>query len=503
MARYLGIDITPTSVHAILLRTSYRRLAIEGMAQCEIQGDISQAEAIRRATHNLHHRVDGISVELSGERVFWRRLQLPLTAAKQLTEVIPFEIEAQIPFDMEDAVFDYREQQRDKNAESIPILATIAKVEDVRERIALVSNVIKVEPDKVVPGNFVLANLVGLVPELDVPGPIAIIELGISHSEMLVMTNGEPIFARTLSVGTQGLPESASVLARQMRQTLAAFRSSGGAEVQVIYLVGKGAQLRGADVYLGGELGIFVAPMPLPNLDGMLPQQAEQMPHFAKALGLAMSLLNRGKSFDLRQGPLTFERGFGFLREKIPVLAGLASVIVVSFVFSSWAEMRALKNEHNELEEALAMVSKDVLGQETRDPEQAIQLLTNGPGNQDPDPLPDVDAFDVLAQLAEKIPDDMKHDLESLEVQKSGATGKMRVSLNGIVDAVKDSETLSAKLKEYPCFKDLKIIKTSQEIGGSRQKYQMEFELRCSDPVKKKNPKDKTAAASTNKGSKP
>jgi hypothetical protein len=41
-------------------------------------------------------------------------------------------------------------------------------------------------------------------------------------------------------------------------------------------------------------------------------------------------------------------------------------------------------------------------------------------------------------------------------------------------------------LKTYPCFQDVKLGKTSQQIGGEGQKYLMDFDLKCVSPDAKK-----------------
>jgi hypothetical protein len=60
------------------------------------------------------------------------------------------------------------------------------------------------------------------------------------------------------------------------------------------------------------------------------------------------------------------------------------------------------------------------------------------------------------------------------------------VTLHGVVPKVQDAEDLSTLLKQFPCFQEVKVVKTSQQIGGEGQKYHMEFELRCPTPGAKK-----------------
>ena len=81
-------------------------------------------------------------------------------------------------------------------------------------------------------------------------------------------------------------------------------------------------------------------------------QPAEALPWFAKAIGLALGLGPRPLDLDLRKGPLAFERGFAWVRDKIPVLAGLAMVVLVSFFFSAWAQLHGTSLDQDTLEKA-------------------------------------------------------------------------------------------------------------------------------------------------------
>jgi general secretion pathway protein L len=275
------------------------------------------------------------------------------------------------------------------------------------------------------------------------------------------------------------LPESAPALARELRQTFASFRASGGAPIAAVYLVGGGASAHGAEAFLSTELGVSILPLPTPRFEAITPEQAQMLPRFAKAIGLALGLTGRGHGLDLRKGPLEAERSYPFLREKIPLLAGLAAVVAVSFGFSVVAELRALDTELGTLTAELGVVSRDVLGEETPDPTRARELLEQGPGAGDEDPMPRVDAFDVMVALSESVPKDVVHDIVDLDVNRG------HVIIQGTVSTNKEAEAIAAKLKEYPCFKDVKIPRTNQ-FAETKQKYVLEFDLKCEDPKKKK-----------------
>ena len=478
MARLLGIDAGKTTVRTAILRTAYRRVTLEAFGEADVGWAGSEVAAIRAAVGG--GRPDACATALSGERSFYRRIELPAAAQKEIGNVLAFELEATVPFEMDDAVFDYR-LMRPTKAETIPIFAALARVDDVRSRIAPVREAIGIEPERVGTGPLPLANLVAVMPELErppIPGPIAILDVGETASEVVILLGGDPVFARTLSRGTVGLPESAHALGRELRQTFASWRTQGGEALTCLYLSGAGASAPGADLFLSTELGVSVLPLPAPRIEGISAEQMAQVPRFAKALGLALGLAGRAKALNLRRGALEAERSYPFLREKIPLLSGLAAVIAVSFGFATVAEMRALDTENEALMARLAVATRDVLGEELTDPDKVKEAIDGTTVKADDDPLPHVDAFDVMVQLSKAVPKDIVHDVLELDVARGKAV------IQGVVKTVGDAETIAKGMREHRCFKDPKVVRTSQ-FTQDRQKYVLELELKCEAPKKK------------------
>jgi general secretion pathway protein L len=312
------------------------------------------------------------------------------------------------------------------------------------------------------------------------------------------LDGGEPVFARTLSQGTDHIETTAPLLARDIRQTIGAFRAQGGAAPRKVYLCGGGSFRPGAHTFLAAELDLPCEELPTPVIElgaSVAPERRGEIPWFAKALGLALSLGPRPLDVDLRKGPLAFERGFAWVREKIPVLAGLATVLLVSFFFSAWAQLHAASLERDNLEKALSMVTKDVLGEETTSAARATELLSQETTINDDDPLPHADAFDVMVKLAEDIPNTMTSDIEELDVQKG------HVVVRGTVSTIADAQSIADALKKEHCFADVKDPRTSQ-LGNDKQKYSLDFELRCPEDTRGPKKKDPAAAPTSSAGGK-
>ena len=492
MARLVGIDIRAGQVRAALLQTSYRKVVIERLLELSLEQTSSLEQALSAVALPLVHAGESLAVSVEGEHAFVHRLTLPATAQKQLEEIVPYELEAQIPVDFSELVYDSRTVRRKSGTDPLVVLAAAARTEHVRNKIQLIDTVLGRPPERVGVGPLPLANLASLCPPLSVPGPVAIVDLGGSRTEVVILAHGEPVYARTLSRGVAGIspdnPAVASQLAAELRQTLVSWLSHDGEPVEIIYLVGGGATISGAESYLASELQIPVQLLP-PLAVETTPELGELVPRFAKAISLAVGLAGRQRDLDLRRGPLAYQRGYGFLKEKVPLLSGLAAAIFISFLFATWAELRALSRDQEVMSGALSTLSKEVLGLEATTGEEATTLLEKKKGGEEPDPMPHMDSFDVLVELSKVIPMSVTHDIEEFDMQRG------HVKINGVVGSTADAQLVAGGMKSHRCFSDVKISKITQVINSDRQKYVLEFDVKCpEDSGAKKKKKTETPA---------
>jgi general secretion pathway protein L len=504
MSIALGIDVGAHFVKVAAIRVAYRKMAVEALGSASIADSGGVAEAIRAAVAEAlpGKTADALGTSIEGVKSVVHVLALPASAHKQLDEVLPFELEAALPVDIAESVFDYHVRSRPgfdtgEAPAALSVLAMVARTEDVKARIELVKSALGQEPERVTAGALSLTNLVSTVPALAEDGTSVIIDIGARSSEILVVANGEAVFARAVSWGAEGLsPTSAQRLAREVRMTIGAYRASGGDAPTRAFLCGGGSiYVNHAEAFFAADLSLPVEKLPVPAIDLALiaPERVEQLPYFAKALSLALGVSGRGQGFDLRRGPLAFERGFAWVREKIPILAGLAAVTVVSFLFSAWAQLYSSNKDVAALESGLGAMTKDVFNEETTSAARAQELLAQQGSGADDDPMPHVDAFDVMVKLSEDIPPSTTHDVEELDVQKQHAI------LHGIVGSIPEAQSINTALAAERCFQDVNISRFNQQPGTERQKYVLDIDLRCPEDPGGKKPK-KPAASSTSGG---
>ncbi len=478
MSRIVGIDIRQHRVQAALLRTSYRRVYLDGLNEVDLRLVDGLSEALTQVVAPFGLHGESCAVAMGGDVSFVHRLELPPAALKQVEEVVPFELEAQIPVDFDSLVYDSRVLPRRGTDTAVEVIAAAASRDAVSRRIQEVSEALGHEPERVGVGALPLGNLASVISEIANEQYDAIVDLGDTSSEVVIVHQGVAVFARTLSIGVAGLPDTAPEMVRRLRQTLVSWGAISDAPVQAVYLCGGGALAHGITEYLSAHLQTRVDHLPALSLEGVAPDRVVDLPRFAKAIGLALSLRAGSKDLNLRQGDLSYEHGYGFLKDKVPLLAGLGAIMLLSFLFSAWAESRALSKENDALAEAMAMLSRDILREETDDVEHVLDLLDSGM-KMEKDPQPEMDGFELIVALADKIPKEFDHGIAELDLQRG------HVGLRGLVNSPEQAQKIVEALSERRCFKDVTVSKITQEIKGERQKYSMEFDVRCDEPTKK------------------
>ena len=467
MARLVGIDVRATHVRVALLQTQYRGVKLVGYRQAPLNAPQDLEETLRLVGLPLVQQGEHLATCVSGDQLFIRDIELPAAASKQLSDVVPFEIEAQVPLDFDELCYDYRVLGPKAGREGMRVLSVATRISIVRQQIDVVQRALGMEPERVGAGPLPLGNLAQIVPELKGPGLVAVLDVGLGSSDLVVLQDGLPVFARTLSVGAEA---GGQAMIAALRQSQAAWLQRGSEPFLRLYLAGAGPTIDGASPVLSEALGLAVSPLPELKFEGVPPGA---LTGFEKAIGLALGLTSASRDLNLRKGPLLYQHSYNFLKTKLPIGAALFGIIVLSFLFSVWARGKSLDAENESLRQTLATLSEQTLGERVETPEELTEILDKSGSALEKDPQPELDGFDVMIEMSKAIPEDIVHDIDEFDVQGD------KVKLLGIVGATDEAERIAGELGKHRCFKDVKISKITQVVNSNRQKYTMTFDVLC------------------------
>lgn len=479
MARILGIDIAQDRILATWVVGSFRSLAVERYASAPIApsfDDESRVVAIRDAVRSLvassPRPADTIVAHLDGTEASLRALELPVAAAKQLDQVLPFELESLLPFDVADALVDH--QPISRTPTTLKILACAVPKSKIEARLDRL-RAYGADPRELAVGAAALDGLVPLVPALAEPGPIAVVHLDAETTDICILESGRPVLVRTVDEGVDALEQRRGhLLAGALKRTLAAHRASGGAPPTHAYVSGRPDVVSSATSWLTETLEVETSVLPLPVAPGA---DSIFLPDFGRALALAGRPLGKGRRLNLRRGPFAPPRAIGGLREHAKLLGISAAFVFLSFLFSVGVRKSVLETEHAALVTRLESETHALFGQRASTAEAARRLMNGQDGVQDP--LPRFDAFDALDLLSTKISPDIRHTTERLAIEMDDQARDGRIELSGTVPSITDRDTIAIALETHECVQGIERGPTSPVVGDTRQNYRMEVSLQC------------------------
>jgi general secretion pathway protein L len=465
---------------------------------------------------------------LPGDQLSIRVMQLPFADARKIDQVVGYELEGQIVNALEDVVYDHLVVGT--SGEGSTVLAAAAKRDDIAALLAA-TEAQGTHPRALYAAPIVYRTLLPALPaptEEGAPPPPyqMILDLGHARTNLCIVRDGETVAARTILRGgaqlTQAiakafeadldraeqakrqdaallggeapatplaakldavLREALAPLVREVRQTVASFRASAKADVDVVLVTGGTGRLRGLLPFLEAELGAPARYLPVrPALEGEVanegdgpaaPRTVDESESHALAAAIALAASRGSKEIDFRRGPFVYRASFSVLRQRAWHLAGLAVAILVAGAIDIGAKTSNLGDERKELDKRLKAATQEVWGQPRDDAREVAQLLLKGI-HEDLVPLPKATAYDLLDQISRRLPagDKMKLDVSELEIRPK------KTFMKGTVDSGAAVDEMATKLKDIECFEDITKGAITEVTGGAKQ-FSLTITSRC------------------------
>ena len=133
--RILALDLGSHSLKAAMIESSLSRCHVTGLFQQLRVSDRSLAEQLQDFCTSHQLQADTVLSCLPGDIVSHRLLSLPFTQTRQISQAVPFEMESQIPFSLDDMVIaDQIIQRTEDGTQTLAVAAlkqTIAEHLDV------------------------------------------------------------------------------------------------------------------------------------------------------------------------------------------------------------------------------------------------------------------------------------------------------------------------------------------------------------------------------------
>jgi general secretion pathway protein L len=208
----LGLDIGSYAIKASLFETTFQRFELVNLFEStplyiEDANEAERKKAIQAALANLlsSNRLapDIIVTSLPGTLISSRILHFPFGDRKKIEKALPFELEAHIPFPLDEIVIDYQTARRERSGATI--IACAVQKNQLKAYLDLLLDC-GIDPRIVSIDSLSLFNLMN-VGNLELGGTYAFVDLGHSKTSICLVKKGWVQFVRTIFIGGQAITD--------------------------------------------------------------------------------------------------------------------------------------------------------------------------------------------------------------------------------------------------------------------------------------------------------
>ncbi|MDB4879550.1 MAG: hypothetical protein JWL60_996 [Gemmatimonadetes bacterium] len=310
-----------------LVRVSVVPLLADAIVEGEVMDPGIVAEAIQQALAAAQVKGKQVVTAVGGRDVIIKKIQIERVKEQQARELMRWEAEQHVPFDMESVELDFQILDPDATGPEMSVLLVAAKRELVESKLRMLTDA-GLDPSLVDVDAFALHNAFEMNYPEAMHGVVALVNIGHEVTNINILDEGVPILTRDITVGTRRIredlqrerglsgDESQRLLQGYDRsphldavlegrgeeiavgiERAAAFLASSsrtGGQVRAIYTCGGGSRIPGLTDLLASRLRLNVQQAnPLTNLrirDGALDSLVtdEVAPLLMLPIGLAM-----------------------------------------------------------------------------------------------------------------------------------------------------------------------------------------------------------------------
>jgi type IV pilus assembly protein PilM len=207
--RILGIDLGSKSIKAVEVDSAFGRYEIHEYHEQPLDAGVDPAQALTRLMHDLHKQPDRVVVTLKSSMVTLRNLTLPTKDKKAISSSIGFELEDELPFQIENAAYDYSILTQGKAGSQVHVGITLKQ--HVQSALG-VWQASQVDPDVITPESWAYRCLLNrvLAPAGATAGatqskPTLLVHLGHERTVLYLHLTGSPVFSREIAWGGKDL----------------------------------------------------------------------------------------------------------------------------------------------------------------------------------------------------------------------------------------------------------------------------------------------------------
>ena len=200
------VAVTHGAGEPVLSKVAYTSVVDDAIVEGEVMDPGIVADAIRGLMMSSGIKTKSVVIAVGGRDVIIKKISMDRLGEAQAREVIRWEAEQHVPFDMENVELDFQILDPEGDGLQMTVLLVAAKRDLVENKIALL-NEVGLQPAIIDVDAFALHNAFEVNYPDAMSGVVGLVNIGHEMTNINILEEGIPVLTRDLPVGTRRFRE--------------------------------------------------------------------------------------------------------------------------------------------------------------------------------------------------------------------------------------------------------------------------------------------------------
>src|SRR5712691_528958 len=201
------VAISHSSGGPVLTKVAFTSVVNDAIVEGEVMDPGIVAEAIKGLMASAGIKAKKVVTAVGGRDVIVKKIQMDRMKEADAREVIRWEAEQHVPFDMANVELDFQILDPDAEGLQMNVLLVAAKRELVESRVGLLGEA-GLDPSVIDVDAFAIHNAFELNHPDAMQGVVGLVNIGHEVTNVNILEDGVPVLTRDLSVGTRRFREA-------------------------------------------------------------------------------------------------------------------------------------------------------------------------------------------------------------------------------------------------------------------------------------------------------
>lgn len=200
------VAVTHGAGEPVLSKVAYTSVVDDAIVEGEVMDPGIVADAIRGLMASAGIKTKTVVIAVGGRDVIIKKISMDRLGEAQAREVIRWEAEQHVPFDMENVELDFQILDPEGDGLQMTVLLVAAKRDLVENKVALL-NEVGLQPAIIDVDAFALHNAFEINYPDAMSGVVGLVNIGHEMTNINILEEGIPVLTRDLPVGTRRFRE--------------------------------------------------------------------------------------------------------------------------------------------------------------------------------------------------------------------------------------------------------------------------------------------------------